>query len=158
MLYHELESKTVAELVDAFDGPPLDGDEYRASFYDEVACRIAELGGIDHLRIKLDTDDDDRLAAVLGAFSAAGAASVDRAPRESGRPVQRGSRLLPDKTGCPRCTSTNRPGSRAEQGPGFRASVEPVRLMRREGGGGCGVVACRRRAVCAGHTFGVAGT
>ena len=79
MLFHELESKTVAELLDALDGPPLDGEEYRFSFSDDIAQRIAELGGIDQLRRKLDKDDDDRLAAVLGAFSATQAASVDRA-------------------------------------------------------------------------------
>jgi hypothetical protein len=83
MLYHELKSKTVAELLDAFDGPPLDGEEYRASFYDDVAYRIAELGGIEQLRRKLDTHDDDRLAAVLGAFTAPQAASVDRAERQA---------------------------------------------------------------------------
>jgi hypothetical protein len=82
MLFHELESKTVAELLDAFDGPPLDGEEYRVSFYDDIAQRIAELGGIEQLRGTLDTDDDDRLAAVLGAFSATQAASVDRAERQ----------------------------------------------------------------------------
>jgi HEAT repeat protein len=73
---------TVAELLDAFDGPALDGEEYRASFYDDVAYRIAELGGLEQLRIKLDTDDNDRLAAVLGAFGAPQAASADREARQ----------------------------------------------------------------------------
>jgi hypothetical protein len=83
MLFHELETKTIADLLDAFAGPPLDGEEYRVSFYDDVAQRIAELGGIEQLRRKLNTDDDDRLSAVLGAFSATQAASVDRAERQA---------------------------------------------------------------------------
>jgi hypothetical protein len=83
MLHHELESMTVAELLDAFDGPPLDAEEYRASFYDDVAYRIAELGGLEHLRIKINTDDNERLAAVLGAFSAPHAASAHGEARQA---------------------------------------------------------------------------
>jgi hypothetical protein len=83
VLYRELESKTVPELLDAFDGPPLDGEEYRAVFYDDVAQRIADLGGSEQLRDKLDTDDDDRLAALLGGLSSRQAAIVDRVERQA---------------------------------------------------------------------------
>jgi hypothetical protein len=82
VLYRELESKMVPELLAAFDGPLLDGEEYQASFYDDVAQRIVELGGSEQLGDRLDTDDDDRLAALLGALSSRQAASVDRVERQ----------------------------------------------------------------------------
>lgn len=37
MLLSELKGSTLNQLIVAFRGPPLDGDEYRASFYHEVA-------------------------------------------------------------------------------------------------------------------------
>ena len=83
MLYSELESKSLAELLDAFRGPPPDGEAYRASFFDDVAHRIAELGGIEELKTAMDTNDDDRLAAVVSAFSAPKADSVPRSERET---------------------------------------------------------------------------
>ncbi len=66
MLFSELEGSTLEELIDAFRGPPLDGEEYRVSFYDDVADAIARLGGIDFLAGELDQDDEDRMAAAIG--------------------------------------------------------------------------------------------
>ncbi len=78
MLFSELEGNTLEELIAAFRGPPLDGEEYRASFYDDVAIAIAEHGGIDFLEGELDRDDDDRMAAALGALAFCDDPAVDR--------------------------------------------------------------------------------
>jgi len=69
MLFSELEGSTLDELIDAFRGPPLDGEEYRVSFYDDVADAIARLGGIAFLQGELDQDDEDRVAAAIGALA-----------------------------------------------------------------------------------------
>jgi HEAT repeat protein len=78
MLFSELEGSTLEELIDAFRGPPLDGEEYRVSFYDDVADAIARLGGIDFLEGELDQDDDDRMAAAIGALAFSQDLGVDK--------------------------------------------------------------------------------
>lgn len=78
MLFSELEGSTLDELIAAFHGPPLDGEEYRASFYDDVAIAIAEHGGIAFLEGELDQDDDDRMAAAMGALAFCEDPAVDR--------------------------------------------------------------------------------
>ncbi len=78
MLYSELEGSTFEELIAAFRGPPLDGEEYRASFYDDVADAIARLGGIDFLESELDQDDEDRIAAAITALAFCEDPAVDR--------------------------------------------------------------------------------
>lgn len=78
MLFSELEGSTLEELIDAFRGPPLNGEEYRVSFYDDVADAIARLGGIDFLAGELDQDDEDRMAAAIGALAFSENTSVDK--------------------------------------------------------------------------------
>lgn len=69
MLFSELEGSTLDELTAAFRGPPLDGEEYRISFYDDVATQIAKVGGVRFLEGELDRDDEDRMAAAIGALA-----------------------------------------------------------------------------------------
>lgn len=78
MLFSELEGSTLEELIDAFRGPPLDGEGYRVSFYDDVADAIARLGGIAFLEGELDQDDEDRMAAAIGALAFSQAPGVDK--------------------------------------------------------------------------------
>ncbi len=78
MLFSELESSTLEELITAFRGPPLDGEEYRVSFYDDVADAIARLGGIDFLRGELDQDDEDRMAAAIRVLAFSEDPAIDR--------------------------------------------------------------------------------
>ncbi len=78
MLFSELEGSTLEELIDAFRGPPLDGEQYRVSFYDDVADAIARLGGIDFLEDELDQDDEDRTAAAMAALAFCEDPAVDR--------------------------------------------------------------------------------
>lgn len=53
MLFSELESSTLEELITAFRGSPLEGEEYRVSFYDDVADAIAHSAGSRSLRARL---------------------------------------------------------------------------------------------------------
>ncbi len=78
MLFSELEGSTLEELIAAYRGPPLDGEEYRIVFYDDVADAIARLGGIGFLQGELDQDDEDRMAAALGALAFSEDPAVDR--------------------------------------------------------------------------------
>lgn len=78
MLFSELEGSTLEELIAAFRGPPLDGEEYRVSFYDDVADAIARLGGIDFLEGELDQDDEDQMVAAMAALAFCEDPAVDR--------------------------------------------------------------------------------
>ncbi len=69
MLFSELEGSTLEELTAAYRGPPLDGEEDRVSFYDDVGDAIARHGGIGFLEGELDQDDEDRMAAAIGALA-----------------------------------------------------------------------------------------
>ncbi len=66
-LYPELDHLPLPELLDAFHGPPPEGDAYAAAFYDEVTGRIRGHGdpGIRFLVDAVDQTSGDRLASLL---------------------------------------------------------------------------------------------
>lgn len=67
MLFSELDNLSYSELVDCFEGPPVDGEEYALGWYEEVADCLRESGdeGISFLFEQVETVDPVRLAAVL---------------------------------------------------------------------------------------------
>lgn len=71
--YAELDNLTLDELIERFRGPPIDGEEYGAIFYEEVTILIREHGdgGLAFLLGECERvgDDEDRLRGVLVALS-----------------------------------------------------------------------------------------
>ncbi len=78
MPFSALEGRTLEELIAAFRGPPLGGEEHRAAFYDDLADAIATRGGIDFLQGEVDQADEVRLAAAVSALAFWEDPSVDR--------------------------------------------------------------------------------
>lgn len=70
-IYHELVHFTLPELIDAFRGPPPEGDDYAAAYYDEVASLIRAQGeaGIEFLFDVGVHGTGDRLASLLVGLS-----------------------------------------------------------------------------------------
>lgn len=59
-MYPELDRLDYDSLRERFEGPPIDGEEYAVSYYDEVAIRIRKAGGdegIDYLLSKAGLAD-----------------------------------------------------------------------------------------------------
>jgi HEAT repeat protein len=69
--YPELDNLGLAELVQRFHGPPLEGEEYADVYYQEVALHIREHeeAGAAFLFQDLENEDEHRLRAVLLALT-----------------------------------------------------------------------------------------
>jgi hypothetical protein len=59
-LYPELDGIDFESLVNRFEGPPIDGEEYAQAYYDDVAVKIREVGGdqgVEYLLSRAGTAD-----------------------------------------------------------------------------------------------------
>ena len=72
MVYDELKALGLDALAAALEGPPQDGEEYAASFYQEATFNLLRHGdqGVAHLLVSLGRFDAVREAAVLLALGA----------------------------------------------------------------------------------------
>ena len=67
-MYPELDQLDFDSLRGMFEGPPVDGEEYAVSYYDEVAIRIRGVGGdegIEYLLTQARLADSSHLHAIL---------------------------------------------------------------------------------------------
>lgn len=66
-IYQELDTLNLSELINCWYNPPIDGDEYAASYYSEVASAIRSQPeqGIKFLLEQVKKADTDRLGAIL---------------------------------------------------------------------------------------------
>jgi len=71
-MYPELDELDFDGLRAAFEGPPVDGDEFAASYFDEVAIRIRRVGdeqGVHYLLSQAERVDPARLQAIFVALT-----------------------------------------------------------------------------------------